>query len=171
MLQPPSITVIDYLPFEARVLKIWVTQASSCSSISWHIEDMHERFSMCNTNPENDLKSIRHPGHVNGRVILSSEFKGSSDSFTSFSFELLLLRVRLVATELDPSKIDAEELVFFGPHKLDITKEQRLISGLSGWNQTTYKEEWFHPTSRPVQQIYYAERPEPLKSVKDHSFW
>ena len=57
--------------------------------------------------------------------MLSSEFKGSLDSFTSFSFELLLLRVGLVATELDPSKFDTEELAFLGPHKLDITKEQR----------------------------------------------
>ena len=73
---------------------------------------MHKRFSICNTNPENVLKSIRHPGHGNGRVVLSSGFKGSSDSFTSFSFELLLLRVKLVATELDPSIFDTEELVF-----------------------------------------------------------
>ena len=124
MSQPPSITVIlqmgivtliyeiyqapkprgstvHALPLEARVLKNRVTKVSSCSSISWHIEDMHERFSMCNTNPENDLKSIRHPGQVNGRVMLSSGFKGSLDSssFTSFSFELLLLGVKSVATE------------------------------------------------------------------------
>ena len=95
----------------------------SWSSISRHIEDMHERFSMCNTNPENDLKSIWHPGHVKGRVMLPSEFKGSLDSFTSFSFELLLLTVKLVATESDPSEFDTEELAFLGPHKLDITKE------------------------------------------------
>ena len=74
-------------------------QALSWSSISWHIEDMHKRFSMCITNPETDLKSLWHPGHVNGRVMLSSEFKESLDLFTSFSFELLLLRVKLVATE------------------------------------------------------------------------
>ena len=71
----------------------------SCSSISWHIEDMHERLSMCNTNPEIDLKFKRHPGHVNRQVMLSSEFEGGLDSFTSFSFELLLLRVKLVAIE------------------------------------------------------------------------
>ena len=106
-------------------------QALSWSSISWHIEDMHKRLSMCKTNPENDLKSIRHPGHVNGRVVLSSEFKGSSDSFTSFSFELLPLRVKLVATE-DPSRFDTEELVFLRPHTLDLTKRRRWISGLSG---------------------------------------
>ena len=117
---PPSITIMGIVTFiyithpsredsvfvhalppgaTRRVLKYRVTQALSWSSSSWHIKDIHERFSTCNTNPENDLKSVRHPGHVNGRVVLSSEFKGSSDSFTSFSFELLLLRVRLVATE------------------------------------------------------------------------
>jgi hypothetical protein len=79
---------------------------------------------MCNTNPENGLKPIWHPGHVKGRVMLSSGFKGSLDSFTSFPFALLLLRVKLVATESDPSKFDTEELVFLGPHKLDITKEK-----------------------------------------------
>ena len=136
-----------------RVLNIWVTQALSWSSISWHIEDLHKRLSMCNTNPENDLKSIRHPGHVNGRVLLSIEFKGSSESFTPFS------SAKLVATE-DLSKFDPEELVFLRPHTLDLTKRRRWISGLSEWNQTTYKEEWFHPTStRPVQQTYYAKRP------------
>ena len=71
---------------------------------------MHERFSMCNTNPENDLKSIWHPGHVSGRVMLSSEFKGSLDSFTFFSFEVVLLRVELLVVEY-PSKLDTEESV------------------------------------------------------------
>jgi hypothetical protein len=80
---------------------------------------------MCDTNPENDLKSIWHPGHVNGRVMSSSGFKGSLDSFTSFSFELLLLKVKLVAMESDPSKFDTKELAFLGPHILDMTKERR----------------------------------------------
>ena len=152
MLQPPNITEIDYngnfnyelqkkLRTQAeriqcsclareRVLNIRVMQALSWSLISWHIEDMHKRLSMCNTNPENVLKSIRHPGHVNGRVLLSSEFKESSDPFTFFSFELLLLRAKLVATE-DPSKFDPEELVFLRPHTLDLTKKRRWISELS----------------------------------------
>ena len=80
---------------------------------------------MCNTNPENVLKSIRHPGHGNGRVVLSSKFRGSSDSSTSFWFELLLSRVKLVAEELDPSKFDTEELALLGSHILDLTKKQR----------------------------------------------
>jgi hypothetical protein len=48
--------------------------------------------------------------------VLSSESEGSLDSF-----ELLLLRDKLVALELDPSDFDAEGPAFFGPHKL--TKE------------------------------------------------
>ena len=120
------------MPLEASVLKNCVTQASSWSSISWHIEDVHERFSMCNTNPENDLKSIPHPGHVDGRMMLSSEFKGISlDSFSSFSFKLLLLEGESVATEQDPSKFDKEESAFLRPNMLDITKERRKIRGLS----------------------------------------
>jgi hypothetical protein len=69
-----------------------------------------------------------HPGHVNERAVWSSEFKGILDSFASFLFELLLLRVKLVAAGLGPlaSKFDAaEELAFLGPHILDITKEGR----------------------------------------------
>ena len=106
MLQPPSITVIDYnenhnfwfTKYVTKAEKIhgscpatWSesveklsNEALSWSSISWHIEDMHKRFSMCNTNPKNDLKFIWHSGHVNERVVLSSEFKGGSDSLTSF---------------------------------------------------------------------------------------
>ena len=114
-----------FIRVHALRLKIWATQTLSWSSISWHIEDMHKRFSMCNTNPENVLNFIWHPGHVNGRVVLSSKFKGSSDSSTSFLFELLLLRVKLVAVELDPSKSDTEELALLGFHILDLTKKRR----------------------------------------------
>ena len=42
--------------------------------------------------------------------MLSSEFKGSLDSFTFFSFEVVLLRVELLVVE-DPSKLDTEESV------------------------------------------------------------
>jgi hypothetical protein len=83
---------------------------------------------MCNTNPESDLKPSWHPGHANERAVLSGEFKGILESFASFSFELLLLRIKLVAAGLDPlaSKFDAaEEMAFLGPHILDITKEGR----------------------------------------------
>lgn len=52
---------------------------------------MDKRFSMCKTKPENDSKSVWHPG----QVILSSEFKERLLSFTSVLFVLLLLRVKL----------------------------------------------------------------------------
>ena len=69
--------------------------------------------------------------------MLSNEFKGSLDSFISFSFELLLLGVKLVGTELDPSKFDTEGLAFLGPNILDITiKSARQISGLVSGDDT-----------------------------------
>ena len=67
------------MPSQVKVLKSCVAHVLIRSSISWHIEDLHERFSMCNTNPENNLNSFRHPGHMNGQSVLSGEFKGSLD--------------------------------------------------------------------------------------------
>ena len=70
MLQPPSINVIYYyngdrhfdkgihVLIQARLLKSCVAYAFICSSISWHIEDLHNRFSMCSTKPESDLKFV-----------------------------------------------------------------------------------------------------------------
>ena len=98
MLQPPSITIIFYngnhhfdlqnisrtqiegfriqILTQARLLKSCSAHALIWSLISWHIGDLHNRFSMCSTKPENDLKPIRHPGHMNGSGVLSSESKG-----------------------------------------------------------------------------------------------
>jgi hypothetical protein len=63
--------------------------------------------------------------------VLSSESEGSLDSF-----ELLLLRDKLVALELDPSDFDAEGPAFFGRHKLTKEQEPRLADYL-GENQTS----------------------------------
>jgi hypothetical protein len=61
--------------------------------------------------------------------VLSSESKGNLDSF-----ELLLLRDKLVALKPDPSKFDAEGSAFFEPHKLTEEQEPRLADYL-GENQ------------------------------------